>query len=209
MNARTLRRLPYKALQKLVVVEGVHTLVADGGRLAAAPRPVGAVELRRPEVEFYLRQGQAPGCEALARRLDEPTMHAFGCIDSGGTLTSFAWLHEGYAEPRMNHGYHLGTATGVRLADDAAFVFHVYTHPAYRGRGLVRAVLGKAAETLAKTRGIRRFATTTEIVNDAAFTALTRLGFEPAGVYWRFGVGTRVGGWYPRATPPIVRFGDG
>ncbi len=203
-------RLPYRALQKLIVLEGVRTLVAPVDHLAAVPTkpgvaPAELVQLDPATLVQYIAQDEAPNCEPFARRLDEPRLHCFGAI-AEKSLVAFLWLHEGSAEAEMNCGYHPGTATPIALVPSAAFVFHVYTAPSARGQGRMGAVLGHAARTLQAERGIESFVTTTEIINRAARAGLTKVGFEERGIYWRFGLGRKTGGWYPRPTSPILGF---
>lgn len=199
-------RLLYRGLQKLAVLEIARTLTASTDQLSTGTEGGLVARLDRARVLGFFERGDAPSCEAFARRLDEPRLHCFGAIDAG-RLLSFAWVHEGSAEAGMNFGYHPGTATAMRLTPDAAFVFHLHTAREARGRGLASAVLRHAAAALRAERGVRSLVTTTEMVNDAARLALKRAGFEDRGCYWRFGFGSWATGWYPPPSGPIVGFG--
>lgn len=201
-----MRQLAYRALQKLAVFEVARTLTADTAILATGEQRSEVVRLDKQTLQGFLDQNQAPGCEPFLERLDEPNLHAFGAI-LHGRLVSFAWLHEGSAEAGMNYGYHPGTATAIRLTDDAAFVFHLYTAPEARGQGWMRSVIWKAAKELLQNRSIRSFVTTTETINQPARRALENAGFIDRGAYCRLGVGEWCSGWYPRTSEPIVGFG--
>jgi GNAT superfamily N-acetyltransferase len=199
-------RFSYRILQKLAVFEVARTFTVDTACLSAGSQQAEVIALDQESLALYLERGEAPGCEPFIERLSEQGLHAFGAIVDG-ELASFAWLHEGLAEAGMNYGYHPGTATAIHLADDAAFVFHIYTAPQFRGRGLMGAVLRGAASRLLAERGVRTLVTTTETINDAARAGFARLGFEDCGAYCRFGLPRWTTGWYPRPAAPILAFG--
>lgn len=206
-----LYRLPYRVLQKLIVFGGARTLVAPVDCLAAAPTQPSSVQhqlvrLNEKNLARHIARGEAPYCESLALRINEPRLHCFGAIENE-KLVAFIWVHEGSAEAEMNYGCHLGTATSIGLANDSAFVFHVYTAPEARGQGWMGAVLRHAAQVLGTEHGIESFVTTTEVINRAALAGFTKIGFEERGVYWRYGLGSLVRGWYPKPIFPILSYG--
>lgn len=206
MLLRAARRTGYRIAQKLAVVEGVRLLSAPTAWIEASrTNRVRVVPLDAETLRRQAALGHAQGCDEYTGRLGEPDLDAFGVLVEE-RLACFAWFRRRGVEGPMNRGYHPGTATAIELVDDAAFVFHAYTAPEFRGRGLLPAVLASAARTLRRERGVRWLATTTECVNDAARRALCRAGFEDHGGYWRVGVGRRVAGWYPPPTMPFVGF---
>ncbi len=200
-----LYRLPYRALQKLVLLEGTRTMVAPIDRLATKEKP-GMTRLDPKSLAQHMAQGEAPYCESLVGRMNEPKLHCFGAV-ADKSLVAFAWIYEGSADSEMNYGYHRDTATPIELAPNTAFVFNIYTAPDSRGQGWMGALLSHAARVLEAEQGIESFVTTTEVINRAAKASLTKIGFEERGIYWRYGLGNKIGGRYPKPTVPILAFG--
>ena len=196
--------LLYRLAQRLIVLELTRVLSAPTDTLAAgAPTPESVGPLDRESLERFAAAGDAPWCEALVPRLGvDPDLHAYGAVVDG-RLASFAWANLREAEPAMNVGYCAGTAQGMRLADDAAFLFHAFTQPAHRGQGWMVRVIRYAAEDLSR-RGVRWVVTTTDHFNRPARAALASAGFGGRGWYLRVGpascCATRLGG---RPTPPV------
>lgn len=200
-------RLPYRCLQRVMVLEGVVVLCTGTD---SCGQPSGgepeARQLTRAEVAAFIERGEAPYCDTLLPLFDGERAHCFGVV-RGDALQSFAWLHRGSAPAELNQGRSPKTATAVALEESAAFVFHAYTRPEARGQLLLQEVLRRAAGELQETHGVTDFVTTTELVNDSARAAFRRAEFEEIGSYWRYGVGRFIGGCYPRPTGPVLGYG--
>jgi hypothetical protein len=209
MLAHKVLRPLYRLLQRIFVLEAVAVMTARTAevsvhRITAAD--LEALVLTHGQLQHFMQRGEAPYCESLCERLGDPRLTCVGVV-AGGHLLSFAWFHQGCAEAAMNYGRTPATATPILLTPDAAFVFHAYTAPQARGQRLLTAVLAHAATWLVETHDVKALVTTTETVNDAARAAFRRASFIDAGTYWRYGLGKRVFGWYPRPQAPIVAYG--
>ncbi len=206
MTLRLLRRAVYRCLQRAIVLERVTVMVARTSAVTEATGNRVVKQLDKRSLVTFLELGDAPYCEALVARLDDPRLHCFAVVEAG-RLRSFAWFYRGSAEAEMNYGRSKATASAIELDEDTAFVFHAHTAADSRGKRMMAAVLSHAARELAASDRVDWLVATTECVNDAARHAFRRVGFQEVGRYTRFGVGRCVFGAYPTPVPPIRSFG--
>lgn len=197
----------YRLAQRVFPVEAACLLVAPTETSAIAlPSDHCTVGFLSEEHALgYAEAGQMPHSRDLITRLSEDRMACVG-VESNGRLCAFAWLHEGLAERGMNVGSHPATATEIRLNEDAAFVFNVYTAPPHRGKGMMAAALNFASAELRRTRRTRWLVSTTDVTNAAARAGFRKCGFREVGRYYRYGIGNRSWGRYPHPTTPIEGF---
>lgn len=200
-------RLPYRCLQRVMVLEAVAVLVAKSEDvISSIDTTNNARALNVGELKDFIERNEAPHCEHLIGHLTNERTTCYG-ITEAERLLSFAWVHHGSPPAELNQGRHPATATSLQLESDAAFVFHAYTSPSFRGKQLLTKVLSRAAQSLYERNGVSSLVTTTEVVNDAARSAFRHSGFKEVGTYWRFGIGNRVGGRFPKPSSPINGYG--
>ena len=197
--------LPYIIAKHLFICEGTCTYAAPIAPLAIRKTRGMVVRLDAEQLLTFIAKGQAPWCEELAQRMEDPKLHCFGAIRDDDLL-AFCWFCEEHAESVMNRGYHPVTDTRINLTHDAAFMFHGYTNPEARRQGWQKEILFTAAAKLQAERGIAWIVTTTEIVNYRVKNGLTSLGFEHRGNYWQYGIGSWIVERYPQATLPVVGY---
>lgn len=200
-------RLPYRCLQRVMVLEAVAVLVAKSEDVISSIDSTNNVRaLEAGELKEFIERNEAPHCEQLIGYLANERTACYG-ITEAEHLLSFAWVYHGSPPAEMNQGRHPATATSLQLENDAAFVFHAYTSPTSRGKQLLTKVLSQAAQSLYERNGVSSLVTTTEVVNDAARSAFRRSGFKEIGTYWRFGIGKWVRGRFPKPSSPINGYG--
>jgi GNAT superfamily N-acetyltransferase len=90
----------------------------------------------------------------------------------GDRIASYCWFSA--RETRMIPGY------SVRFAEVDRYAYKAFTHPDYRGRGLLGACLAEAMRHYAR-RGCRGFVTVIERGNVRSLKAFGRVGFRPVG----------------------------
>lgn len=201
-----LKRVAYRCLQRVMVLERVTVMIAETSKLAAESINGQAERISAAKLKRFIESGEAPYCEELVERLDDPRLSCFAVI-AAERLSSFAWFFHGSAEAGMNYGRSKATATAIELDECSVFVFHAYTAAGSRGVGLMREVLCCAANELAESGGADWLVATTESLNTQARRAFGRTGFQEIGHYTRYGIGSRVFGSYPKPVPPIQSFG--
>src|SRR5690606_26618570 len=80
---------------------------------------------------------------------------------------------------------HLGTS--LALPPECLFVYHAWTDPTHRGRGLVAAMLRTALSN--RMLGGSELLTTVDWTNEASRRAFTKFGMRDCGLIWRCGRG--------------------
>ena len=109
--------------------------------------------------------------DKFVRRLEEGERCEVGLL--GGELAHFSWL----SRAKM-HLPEIGFET--RLPSKTAYVYHSYTFPAFRGKGVYAAVLRAIVRGLAQ-EGAEALFVVTENDNKAAQRAFSLAGLKPTG----------------------------
>lgn len=106
--------------------------------------------------------------QRLARGEKAATLCEAGC------LASFAWLN-----PGQESAFFPLVKQQVRFPENSGAIYHVYTHPAYRGRGYYKQVLnGIVSWSFAHTQ-LSQLVTAIESDNQIAIKANLQIGFKP------------------------------
>jgi ribosomal protein S18 acetylase RimI-like enzyme len=137
-----------------------HALVLSGDPTGS---PLGPVSLRRATVEDV----------PLISRLLELGFGGLAPDDLAGRLHP---QHEQTVVVELN-GSSVGTLR-FRHDGDGARIYAFVIDPAWRGRGIGRAVLGRACEQL-RAEGAHRIGLEVDTENDRALTLYTSVGFTP------------------------------
>lgn len=134
--------------------------------------------------------------DELVERASRGRDHCFAACD-GQNLAAFVWIAEGSLEAEHNRGRSSASGVAASFDDDAGFVYHAYTLPAYRGRQLSPACMALALQSLG-ARGITRLWTTTAWSNDSFRSACRKIGAVELGTIWCVGWGDATLKFVPR-----------
>lgn len=113
-------------------------------------------------------------------------------------LAGYLFLAWGGIEPEHNWGWRGEAGFGISLPPQHAFLFKAFVVPQFRGLGLYRAMLEQLKSTL-RLAGTEGVLATTEWINTPALRSIRQAGFHSLGLCWRFGIGSSVWGYYPKA----------
>jgi GNAT superfamily N-acetyltransferase len=127
----------------------------------------------------------------LARRAARGQDLCFAAL-AGDRLAAFGWYALGSIEAE-----HCG-GTAMTYPADAAYMYHGFTHPDFRGCRLHGACMSLALEALG-TRGIRRLVSSVHWSNWASLKSCYRLGYARLGRLVKLGFRPLQLAFYPRA----------
>lgn len=166
------RVLPNDVTRLLVLETARAPTIASRPSLALGF--LDAKTLARHAADLHCRIGAA-----LVAEHARGTLRCAGALD-GRTLVGYAFYADGSVPARHNRGGERFDGIGLELPPGARFLFKAFVRPAWRGRGVLPALLVDAHARLRET-GVHTIVTTTARRNGAARRALARAGFREVG----------------------------
>lgn len=169
-----------KGLNRILVrgmkVSLVHllTLEVDETRNRTVDSSLQRRFLTADEVRRYAADPMNGLSPDFADRIEGGFDMCFGAVH-GDRLANYGWYAFGTVEPEHAAGVCLGLPTHV------AYVYKVFTHPDFRGRGLNGDSLSEAA-TVLRTQGVDVILAMIYWSNRALFRSFERLGFRKRGL---------------------------
>jgi hypothetical protein len=194
----------YRLAQRLTGVSVAHYVWLDVAKLNQALCPEAAFTFRflsAAEVRNYSTNPENWLNPALADGIEEGTEYCFAAL-AQERLAAFVWY--------SLRGTAVEYCAGTRLSypSDAAYLYHSYTHPDFRGRRLHGIIAGLGLRALG-VHGVTKLIATVDWANWASKRSCFRLGFVDLGCavvlqYRRF----RVGSYPPAAERLGVKFNE-
>ena len=172
----------YAVMQRITPCDVAYVYQLDTAVVEPAPLPADVPDFRFLTAEELARFNEEP-----ANDLNGPTVEqvrsgearCWGAIEDG-RLASYACFAAGDIAPEHNRGSGQLNGIGLRLTQNARYLFKAFVVPSFRGRSLMRNLITSVAREYHK-QGIESLVTTTSITNDAFHFSALKGGFVVVG----------------------------
>ena len=188
---------------RLVDLKVAHVVWLEVERLDDSLQPDPGLTFRflsAAEVRGFSADPQNWLDPALGDGIEAGTNLCFAAL-SGDRLAAFGWYALGRIEAEHSGG------TPLAYPPNAAYMYHGFTHPDFRGRRLHGLIMGLGLRAL-ETYGVTRLVSTVEWTNWASLRSCFRLGYISLGRTVVLRCGRFHLARYPRTAKRLgVRFG--